>query len=493
MIYIALGIIGLLVTLLCIVSCVRTLYVRRKHRITRNLPQMTSFDDAYKDELGNHLAGAVSFPTIARGIDESKDQQLFFAFHTYLAQTYPLLFTRLERIDVGEPRNLVFVWRGSQEKLEPALLTAHQDVVPADDSRQWTYPPFDRTIADGYVWGRGSFDAKGQLIAICEAIEELITQRYTPVRTWYIAFGCDEETRGTQGAYTIARYFQKKGIRFAFVLDEGGVVAQGFIPQVSNPMAVIGIVEKGNSNIRLSCHKEGGHSSSPKNPTALASLGRAVWRIESKKPPAQITSATRLLMTKIGCSAPFLLALPLLNLWLFKPIVLAIFSSSPTMNSLIRSTIAVTMAEGSHVANVIPVTAQATVNVRLLPGESTELVAAWMHRIIRDKDIKIEVIAESERSRPSSVDSEPFQAISEAIIRTFPEAIPTPYMMMGATDALQYELVSDYVYRFTPALMNTQEVQRMHNIDERFSLENLGKAAQFYTTLIKQDSLREDM
>jgi carboxypeptidase PM20D1 len=151
------------------------------------------------------------------------------------------------------------------------------------------------------------------------------------------------------------------------------------------------------------------------------------------------------------------------------------------------------MAEGSHVANVIPVTAQATVNVRLLPGESTELVAAWMHRIIRDKDIKIEVIAESERSRPSSVDSEPFQAISEAIIRTFPEAIPTPYMMMGATDALQYELVSDYVYRFTPALMNTQEVQRMHNIDERFSLENLGKAAQFYTTLIKQDSLREDM
>lgn len=148
---------------------------------------------------------------------------------------------------------------------------------------------------------------------------------------------------------------------------------------------------------------------------------------------------------------------------------------------------AVTMVEGSQAENVIAKTASAVVNIRTLPEESTEQTIARVERIIHDKQVKISIISDSIRSRVSSLDGEGFNLISKAIGETF-FAVPTPYLMTGGTDALHYEAVSDHVYRFTPAEMRTGELQRMHNVDERFSEENLGKAIRFYTTLITQDS-----
>jgi carboxypeptidase PM20D1 len=470
------------IVLLILIICLRTiiLKVRTKdlYEVTTNLPFIED-----PTRAANHLAEAVTFATIAASDWEKTDFTAFRDFQEFLKKTYAHTFSKLEVLDAG-PYNIVLRWAGSETTLLPALLLAHQDVVPAADIKEWTYPPFSKQIKDGYVWGRGSFDAKGQLIAIMEALETLVEKSFKPTRTWYIAFGCDEEIRGSHGAAAIAQYFKSQNLRFAFVLDEGGVVAEGFIPILPHPVAVVGIAEKGDVNVKLTCNREGGHSSSPNNPTALSILGRAMWRLEAKQSRAIITTPVSLMLTTLGRHAPFLLAIPLLNLWLFKPLIATIFRKTPAMNALLRTTCAVTMAQASDTPNVIAKQAIAVANLRLLPNQTTEQTLTWMRRRINDKRVTCTPLEKTMRSQSSSIDGPEFALLTETIKEVFPSAIPTPYLMTGGTDAIWYEPLSSQVYRFTPAAMNTGELNRMHNRDERFSVENLCKATQFYMTLI---------
>jgi carboxypeptidase PM20D1 len=392
----------------------------------------------------------------------------------------------MEMIDCG-PDNLLYRWKGSDTEALPALLLAHQDVVPASDATQWRFPPFASTVAEGYVWGRGSFDAKGQLIAICESAEALLAQGFTPRRTWYIAFGCDEETRGTEGAARISAHLERQGIRFAFVLDEGGVVADRFIAGIDRPIAVVGIAEKGDAHIRLTCTKGGGHSSTPDNPAAPAILGRAMWRLESKRPRPRMTRPVRLMLHTLGRHVPFPIAFLFLNLWLTKPLVQYAFSRNPTLGALVRSTCTVTMAQGSEAPNVVPTMASAVANIRLLPDEGAEDMLGWMRKRIGDNRIVLTIEHNSRRSKPSRIDGPEFGLLSGTITRVFPDAITVPYLMTGGTDALWYEPLSDCVFRFTPVRMDNGELKRMHGTDERLSLENLEKAMRFYMALLHED------
>lgn len=433
---------------------------------------------------GSRLAAAVGCATVSRTDAGLVDKSQFSALHELLAGFYPLVHNRLEIRHIGE-MNLVYVWKGTDQSLEPALLTAHQDVVPADDGDQWIFPPFAGTVADGYVWGRGSFDAKAQMIAILEAAERLLASGFQPARTWCIAFGCDEEIRGAAGASLIAKTFREEGLRFAFVLDEGGVVADGFISHLDHPVAVVGVAEKGDANIKLSCNRAGGHSSSPDNPTALGVLGTAIGRLESAGTRARLTPPVRSMLRTLGKQAPFFLSLVFANLWLFKPLVLVILGKNPTTNALIRTTHAVTMARGSDAPNIISETAEATVNVRLLPGDTVDRTIRWMEKTIKDKRISLSVLEESVPSRTTDTEGKEFKALARTIGEVFPEALVSPYLMTGATDALWYEQVCDHVFRFTPASMNGEELKRMHNRNERFSLDNLAKAIEFYMLLIR--------
>ena len=480
----------LMIIILCVpiiapllLACINTIVIKAKSQKNTLPTTADPYDGNALEAFADHLATAVTYRTVVMDDIPGKP---FMDFHNFLERTFTHIHTQLDRVDVVESRNLVFRWKGTNPEKSPALLMAHQDVVPADEE-EWTYPPFSKAIADGYVWGRGSFDAKGQLIAILEAIEELVSNDYHPSRTWYIAFGWDEETRGSRGARSIVEYFASQEIRFAYVLDEGGIVTEGFVPGIKTPIAVVGIAEKGNLNLKISCTKEGGHSSSPRNPTAVGTLARAVWRLETKRNKARFSPPVKMLFRTLGEYAPFHLALPLLNPWLFKPLIVMLCNTIPSMNALVRTTLAVTMVKGSSAENIIANTATAIANIRTLPGDSTEKIITRVKRIISDDTVDVSVVDDSVRSRISRLDGEGFEMISKTIGQVF-SAVPTPYLMTGGSDALYYEAVCDHVYRFTPAVMNTSELQRMHNVDERFSLENLGKAVEFYRTLIIQDS-----
>lgn len=434
-----------------------------------------------------NLAKAVSFATVSYQEWEKTDLEVFRGFREFLKESYPLTFSKLTVLDAGE-LNILLYWEGENTTLLPALLMAHQDVVDAQDAKEWTYPPFASTVEQGYVWGRGSFDAKAQLIAIMESLEMLLAAHKRPQRSYYIAFGCDEEIRGSNGAQKIAQFFVAQNIRFAFVLDEGGVVADAFISALKEPVAVVGVAEKSNTNIVMTLAKEGGHSSNPQNPSAVALLSRAIWRLEKRKFKGELTQPIRELLTILGLNAPFLLSIPLLNLWLFKPLVAAIFSKNPATDALLRSTCAVTMVKGSSAANVIANKSEAVANVRLLPNRNQEVALKMVKRRVKNRAINYQLVQHAPPSRISSTESAEFSLIKETINRVFPEALVSPYLMAGGTDAIWFEALCDNVFRFTPALMDSGELKRMHGKNERFSLANLERAISFYATLITQGS-----
>ena len=114
------------------------------------------------------------------------------------------------------------------------MLMAHLDVVPVDASAPWQHPAFGGDIVDGEIWGRGTLDDKGCVVAICEAVERLLEQDVTPAQDVWLSFGCDEEVSGG-AAPGRGRGARRRGVRPWFVLDEGGAVAHGAFPGVEPP------------------------------------------------------------------------------------------------------------------------------------------------------------------------------------------------------------------------------------------------------------------
>ncbi|MGD1832227.1 MAG: M20/M25/M40 family metallo-hydrolase [Sphaerochaetaceae bacterium] len=472
-------ILSIIVTLLS-TAFIRTIIIR--HTAASKLQESYEIpSDIPLEDAAENLAEAVSFKTVA------SEKENFPPFHKFLSEHYPLVHSKLSRM-YSDTDNLVFVYEGKDPSLPPALLTAHQDVVPADEG-EWEHPPFEAVIDDdGYIYGRGSFDDKSSLIAILESVEYLLKQNFVPKRTWYIAFGCDEETRGSDGASLIASRFEEDGIRFGFLLDEGGVVAKGFIGQIKAPIAVVGVCEKGNAHVSMEVSLIGGHSSTPKNPTSMGILAKAVSQIEHHPQSPRLIAPVKQMLHHLGLHAPFSFAYIVLNSWLFAPIIISIFKKNPTMNALIRSTTTVTMVKGSEAANIIPTTSYGIMNIRMLPGEKAATVIDSITKDLKDDRVRFTVEYESPVSSVSPIDTKGFAHLKNTISTIFPECVVSPYVMTGGSDALHYEKVCDNVYRFTPALMDNSELDRMHNTNERFSKENLSNAILFYTTLIRNDS-----
>lgn len=468
-----------IILLLLVISITRTFTLRRK----RDEKPLTPLYPDAEPAIGK-LQSAITFRTVSSAEEGKTDWKQFNAFASYLAAAFPLCETHLKQ-ECDSPYNLIYRFEGADTTALPGLLTAHQDVVFANE-QEWTHPPFAKTREDGYVWGRGSFDCKLQLIAILEAFEQLLQQGKKPKRTWYAAFGCDEEVNGgNKGAALIAEQFQRMGLSFSLLLDEGGVVSENYIKGIDRPIAVVGVAEKGYMDTLIQCRREAGHSSTPMMPTALGKVAQAVTAIESKQQGWRITEAVHSMLRNIGEEAPFPLAFLFLNLWLTKPLIALIFTKSPTLNALIRSTSVPTMIEGSDKSNVIAQRATAVVNTRLLAGDDQHSVLKHLHSVIADDEVTLTVTRYEGPSEHSPTTGEAFNHLKTTISQVFPQAIVTSYLMLGATDARKYQQLCHAIYRFTPAQMDKSEVLRMHAPDERIHTDNVQKAVSFFTSLLQ--------
>lgn len=437
--------------------------------------------DAHAEQA---LCNAITCRTISHEKSEETDWSAFSALQQLISQTYTLCEThRITDADLG-PHNLLYRFEGKDASSEPALLTAHLDVVGAADEA-WSHDPFAGNLEDGFVWGRGSFDCKLQVITILEAFEELLKRGEQTQRTWYVAFGCDEECNAsTEGAVRIAAWLANHKVHLSLVLDEGGVVSQNYIKGFKQDIAVVGVAEKGYLDLELSVVREAGHSSTPSFPTALGTLSRGLARLERHQMRPYLTAPVRTMLKSLGEQGPFAYSLLFLNPRLFKQVLFSVFSKNPTLNALIRTTVVPTVVSASDKSNVIALEAKAQVNIRLLCNQTKEEAIAWVKRTLADPSIRITVVRHTPPSPVSRTDTEVFASLKETILSTFPEALVTPYLMLGATDARKYQGICDQVFRFTPARMDRSEIGRMHAPDERISCENIALAKQFYTRLI---------
>lgn len=475
MVFLMLCILLLAVTLFMLI---RTFVLREHNR--SSAPQTAPIEESRARQV---LSQAVGCPTISRMQSEETDWSAFDNLGALLAASYPRCESHRITEGVGS-HNLVYRFEGTDSGLQPALLTAHLDVVPVQES-QWSHPPFSGIIEDGYLWGRGSFDCKLQVVTILQAFETRLETQTGSKRTWYVAFGCDEECNSLeQGASSIAAYFERQNIRFSLVLDEGGVVSERYIEGFSQSIAVVGIAEKGYLDLELSTKRSAGHSSTPAFPTALGSLSRALAILEQKQMHRFITYPVKQMLTHLGKEGPFACSLLFLNLTLTKHLLFAVFSKSPTLNALIRTTVVPTVIHASDQSNVIAQEAKAQVNIRLLGDDTPQKVVAWMHKVLKDPSIQIRILRFTPPSNVSRVDDPAFMCIKQTIQSCFPDALVAPYLMLGATDARKYQHLCDAIYRFTPARMEKSEVQRMHAPDERISLDNIDHAVGFYRKLI---------
>ncbi|MRR30195.1 M20/M25/M40 family metallo-hydrolase [bacterium] len=317
-----------------------------------------------------------------------------------------------------------------------------------------------------------------------ESAEKLIANGYKPERTVILAFGHDEEVLGL-GAEAIVANLQDKGLHLAAVIDEGGSIYNGTIPGISGLTATIGIAEKGFLSLKLTVESEGGHSSTPPPESAIGILSRAITRLESNPFPADISSA-RMMFQGLAPASSFWMQVGFANLWLFKGLMLKHLSRNTETNAMIRTTTAPTIFHSGVKDNVLPGKAEAVVNFRLLGNTTIADACTRVRKVINDPRVTFEPVP-GHAKEPSAIsphESLAFQHISAAITRFFPGTVVAPYIVMGGTDARNFYAICEQVYRFTPIVTLPEDLNRVHGINERISIEALRAMVSFFYELI---------
>lgn len=424
------------------------------------------------------LSLAIAQETVA-GNDDA-----FRRLFDVLRQAYPLVFSHAEMQTV-QKNGLLLYFRGAQA-VEPLLFTAHLDVVPVakETDELWEFPPFAGVIADGYVWGRGSIDMKGHLIALFEALEQSYENGTHFERDIWIALASNEEVRGND-AQTMFQILKAQGVRPAFIIDEGIGVMEGKWG-IQKPMAMIGIGEKGHINLTISAKSDGGHGAYPPKETALEKVIRESAKMT--RLPLGLKHLSPSLIQMLSVLAPYQTGFKRFAFThpkLCQHYLFSLFDKEPFGRAFLASTVAVTTAKGSTAINTLPESAQITLNCRIIQGDAAEKVRKRAEMRIDKSDVSLIASSLSDPSRTSPAAGPAWDALSTAISVHFPEAIPVPCLISGASDSRRYEGICDHIYRFSPFVLDLEEQRGKHGVNERLSLANLERGIGFFMQMIK--------
>jgi carboxypeptidase PM20D1 len=448
------------------------------------------------DSAIKRLAGSIRIRTISHGQDTPVEKEAFQKLHEYFEQNFPAVHAELKR-EIINDYSLLYLWEGSNSNLKPVLLLAHMDVVPIEPGTedQWLHPPFAGVIANGYLWGRGTLDVKQSVLGLLEAVEYLAGQGKTPERTVYLAFGHDEEIGGSNGAAKIAELLEKRGVHLEFTLDEGAIIAHDLIPGITRPVALIGLAEKGYLTLELVAKGEAGHSSRPPRPPQYSSihkLARAIRLLESNQIPAALRSPVSEMFATLVPKMDFSKRMVMTNRWLFDPLIFSQFEKKATTNALIRTTTATTMIKGGIKENILPAQVKATVNFRILPGDSVDMVIKHVHRVINDPDITVKQVGIMREPSPvSDINGLDFSALQLTVAQMFPEVLIAPSLVLGGTDSKHYIKIADNSYRFIPMRLYPDDIKRIHGINERIGIDNYAEIIRFYIQLLRNFNLKK--
>ncbi len=369
------------------------------------------------------------------------------------------------------PGRAVLVGRiAGREKLAPLVLNHHMDVVPADPDR-WSHRPFGGEIADGYVWGRGTLDTKCLGVMHLLALEQLMRTESVFRRPVVFLAVSDEETGGSQGMRWLVEH-HLRDLNPEWVWDEGGGGFKGLMGDSS--MFGIAVAEKQIQHLRLVATGQPGHGAMPHDDNANERLMQALERILRPR-PMRVSEVTAALFKTVADTQPFPRSFLLRHI--DQPLLLRIagarLAADKRLNAMLRDTISLTTLEAGYKINVIPERAEAGIDCRLLPDTDAGAFRRWLDAAIGDEQVTVEEIETSEPTAVSPIESAFFAAVRRAVARHVPDGVAFPLLVPGGTDSRYFRAHDVPAYGFTPMLLELGELDRVHGIDERISIDNL--------------------
>ncbi len=430
-----------------------------------------------------HLGEAVRFETVSHQDPKDDNPKAWDDQRAWLATTYPKFHAVAQREIVGAG-TLVYTWKGADPTLPAVVLMAHQDVVPvsAGTDAQWKAPPFSGALKSGAVWGRGSIDDKGSLIAIMEACEALAAKGFTPKRTIIVVSGEHEETTG--GSVPLAAsILAKRDVHALFVLDEGLSILDDN-PVTGKPAALIGVAEKGYATLKITAQSAGGHSSMPPPSTAVETLAKAVVAIAGKPFPLTLTGPTEEMLRALGPQMSFPTRMAVANTWLFGPLVIDKFAATPAGAAQLHTTIAPTMLQGSPKENVLPQEATARINYRIYPGDTADGVMARAKAAV--DALPVSLAWEGRVNNPSAVASTNaggYRVIA-ALAEDMEHVPSAPALMIGATDSYRMSPLGMDIYKFEFTRGSIRDTEMIHGTNEHMTVQNLNRLTEFFARLM---------
>lgn len=430
------------------------------------------------------LAALIRCETVSvKNLDQPEK---FRAFQELLRGQFPNIFEVCEFEDFGG--SFLLRWKGRDSSAAPVMFMNHQDVVDAPG--EWKYPPFSGAVAEGKVWGRGTLDTKGGLWGMLQAADELASEGFVPRCDVYFESACNEETSGA-GAQAIAAELERRGLRFAMVLDEGGMMLHDPIGGADATFAMIGVGEKGCSDLKFIARDNGGHASTPGKNTPLVRLGKFMAAAERLNPmlfPAEIAPAVKEMLRRM---APTMKKGPLRdacgNIDRLEPVLKRIMPAvSATAGAMLKTTLAFTMAGGSNGTNVLPHEAWVIGNMRFSHHQGGEDSRRAVRELAAKYNIETEVLDAGVDSPITDFNGEAFKKIEAAVTKVFPGVIPSPYLMTGASDSRFFARVCDDCIRFVPFLISDEQMASIHTVNENVDVSTLAPAVDFYKYLITE-------
>ena len=432
------------------------------------------------------LGEAVRFKTISYQDRSAIDYSEFVAYHQFLRDSYPLVFSLLE-VETVNDYSLLLRWRGRDAALSPVLFTAHMDVVPVEPGTEpdWQHPAYSGVVADGRIYGRGTLDDKVGVMGLLEAAEQLLARGFTPARTIVFAFGHDEEISGRNGAKAIAARLQALGLHFAWMVDEGGMLVSDNPLVAGKTLAMVNIAEKGYLTLTLQTTGEGGHSSNPPAVSTIGRLANAVARVEANPFPPRLVPPVEAML---GALAPHMgqpERLAFENLWLAGPLVARNMAGARTTAPFVRTTTGLTMFHAGVKENVVPQRAEARINFRLLPGDTPDMVVSYVEKVIDDPLVEITYEQWDNIPPPAEYPGGGYGVIQSAVASVYPEAVVVPSMLMAVTDTRHYIDLVDNQYRFHGVEMAASQAASIHGTDEYVGVESYEKSIDIARKMIE--------
>ena len=366
----------------------------------------------------------------------------------------------------------------------PLILLNHMDVVLA--SREyWTVDPFSGLIKDGYVWGRGALDMKGE--AIAQLMTMLILKRaHVPLKRdiIFLATADEEIGAGVGAAWIIDR--QADLVKNAeFLLNEGGLTRADGRGGVE--FYGIGTTEKSPFWLDVTARGTAGHGSRPTPDNPVHRLIRALNRIAEWRTPLTVTPAVERSFRDLATIERDSTArrwLGDIRTALRDSVAVRAITADLTYNALLRNTISITGLRGSDKTNVIPPIATAAIDVRLLPGQDPAVFLADLTRVIGDSAVSVRPQGPNWPATESSTETEMFRAITDVAHARHPNALVTTLMLAGFTDSHDFRRMGIASYGLGPFPLTQGDSRGVHGNDERVSIDALRSGVRFYYDVV---------